>query len=251
MYKKTICLIIILTCWLTSCKQVNVDFSYEPANPKAGEKVVLTNLSTGGEEWLWNFGNNQTATTGSTSVIYKQTGTYLVSLLETKSGKKCIKTIEVSANEPYITASADTICMFKPVTLYIKTWNPYDHFLAFEWMSNSGMRMTGKEVDKDSLTVVFTKAGEVVVEVDVMTDEEINTITHTFDVKNTPAPAILMKTNDGKMYFQRFYNEYMEDVREVQYDRGTLILDTTVQRLTAIDKMERKTYTGSHAPTFK
>ncbi len=236
---------IALVFMLASCRKVNVDFSYEPASPNAGEKVEFTNLSTGGEEWVWDFGNNKTATTTSSSIVYEQAGTYLVTLREAKSGKQCIKSIEVDSPEPYLYCTQDEIYMFKPVILKIKTYNPYDHFLAFEWFSNSGMRIISNSFDTDSVEVIFTKAGEVTVEADVMTDEELTNLSETFTVIKTPAPALLMQTSDDKRYFQRFYGEYMEDMRELDYERGQGILDTTKQQLTATDPMERKVYTGS------
>ena len=65
---------------MMACKKIDVDFSYSPDQPKAGEKVTFTNLSTGGEEWAWTFGDGGTSTLKSPTYTYKNPGTYTVTL---------------------------------------------------------------------------------------------------------------------------------------------------------------------------
>ena len=43
----TFSIIILLT---YSCKEVEADFTYSPEQPKAGEKVTFTNISTNGDK---------------------------------------------------------------------------------------------------------------------------------------------------------------------------------------------------------
>ena len=71
MNKKIIsCIICVLL--MIGCKRVNVDFTYSPASPKAGETVVFTNLSSAGENWAWSFGDNSTSLTKNPNKIYKK-----------------------------------------------------------------------------------------------------------------------------------------------------------------------------------
>ncbi|MBO7258028.1 MAG: PKD domain-containing protein, partial [Alphaproteobacteria bacterium] len=61
---------------LIGCKKVTVDFTYSPAEPKAGETVSFTNLSSAGETWAWSFGDHSTSLSKIPSKIYKKAGTY-------------------------------------------------------------------------------------------------------------------------------------------------------------------------------
>ena len=56
--------IFIIACALATivgCKKVNVDFTFSPSNPKSGETITFTNLSSAGESWSWTFGDNATS----------------------------------------------------------------------------------------------------------------------------------------------------------------------------------------------
>ena len=66
---------------LIGCKKVTVDFTYSPAEPKAGETVSFTNLSSAGENWVWTFGDNATSLSKSPNKIYKKPGEYVVTLM--------------------------------------------------------------------------------------------------------------------------------------------------------------------------
>ena len=67
-------------CALIACKKIEVDFSYSPTAPTAGQTVKFTNHSSSGEDWLWSFGDGATSTLRSPSHVYKHNGTYRVSL---------------------------------------------------------------------------------------------------------------------------------------------------------------------------
>ena len=54
-----------------SCKRIEVDFTYSPTTPCAGQPITFTNLSTAGEEWLWDFGDNTTSLAKNPKHIYK------------------------------------------------------------------------------------------------------------------------------------------------------------------------------------
>ena len=60
---------------LVACNRESYDFSYSPANPRAGETVTFTNLSTDGDEWAWEFGDIATSSLKSPTHIYKRPGT--------------------------------------------------------------------------------------------------------------------------------------------------------------------------------
>ena len=69
-----------ICCAMMACKKNSVDFSYSPAEPRAGESVVFTNLSYRGENWDWTYGDGASSSMKSPSHVYKQAGTYRVTL---------------------------------------------------------------------------------------------------------------------------------------------------------------------------
>ena len=42
---------------IVGCKKVDVNFTYSPSQPKAGQAVKFTNTSSAGEKWSWDFGD--------------------------------------------------------------------------------------------------------------------------------------------------------------------------------------------------
>ena len=72
--KKTYLLLTII-CALMACKSNNVDFTYSPEAPRAGQSVSFTNNSSSGEEWSWTYGDGAISTIKSPTHIYKQPGT--------------------------------------------------------------------------------------------------------------------------------------------------------------------------------
>ncbi|MES2838521.1 MAG: gliding motility-associated C-terminal domain-containing protein [Bacteroidota bacterium] len=76
---------------IVSAEQVVADFV---ATPNYGEKpltVFATNLTTGTNTYVWDFGNSQTSTDVDASTIYDVDGTYIITLTAT-SDIKCIDT---------------------------------------------------------------------------------------------------------------------------------------------------------------
>ena len=74
----TICLALTL---IVGCKKIDVDFTYSPAEPKAGETISFSNNATAGESWAWTFGDNSTSLSKNPSTVYKKPGEYMVTLM--------------------------------------------------------------------------------------------------------------------------------------------------------------------------
>ena len=81
MNKQLIILFLALTTLFVACKKVDVDFTFSPTEPKAGESVKFSNKSSGGEKWLWHFGDNVHSLLKNPSHTYKKPGTYTVTLM--------------------------------------------------------------------------------------------------------------------------------------------------------------------------
>ncbi|MBI4649584.1 MAG: PKD domain-containing protein, partial [Bacteroidia bacterium] len=63
-----------------SCKKPIADFSYAPANPKAGETVQFTNKSTDARSYSWNFGDMSIGSEENPAHVYENAGNYIVDL---------------------------------------------------------------------------------------------------------------------------------------------------------------------------
>ena len=93
---KKIWIILTLCCALVACKKNTVDFSYSPGEPRAGEVVKFSNLSSSGEDWSWSFGDGAVSTVKSPSHTYKKPGTYRVTLkVDDKSSWTATKELTV------------------------------------------------------------------------------------------------------------------------------------------------------------
>ena len=80
MIMKKVLIVLTLCCVAVACKKNDVSFSYSPQNPRAGQVVTFSNLSSTGEEWEWTFGDGGTSTLKSPSHTFKQPGEYDVIL---------------------------------------------------------------------------------------------------------------------------------------------------------------------------
>lgn len=230
---------------VVSCKKVTVDFSYSPANPKAGETVTFDNLSTGGEDYVWYFGDNSSVDTKNASHVYKQVGTYVVTLKESKSKKTVSRTVIVTDTVPTFAADTDSICMFVPVKLTATVWNPYAHPVSYRWVLGEQVRLKSGQLTDAGIEVYFAKAGTETVRLEITMDGITTDAKREFTIYNTPAYAILMQDEQGNRYSQRMYaDEETEDPQAVDYTRGNQLLDEWKDTLRYEDTLERKVYEG-------
>lgn len=72
-------------------KKPTADFSWSPANPKAGETVSFTNNSTDAKKYEWNLGNMSISKEKEPSTIYLE-GQFIVDLTVYNGNKKDTKT---------------------------------------------------------------------------------------------------------------------------------------------------------------
>lgn len=227
---------------LCGCRQVTVDYTFSPLNPMAGETVSFSNLSTGGEDYEWNFGDNVTSEDKNPSHVFRRMGTYLVTLKEKKSGRTCNKTVHVASALPTFTASSDSICMFDEVKLQAAVWNPYKHEVQCLWTLDESVLVLQNTTSDTELTVCFTEAGEgVSVRLQVTMDGEVYTTDSTLRVHNKQAPALLIRDAEGD-FCQRLYGARTEKLKPLGSEKGRQMLDEAVMTKTVTDTLERKTY---------
>lgn len=231
--KRTVIYLSMLVALCVSCKPVDVDFSYSPTAPRAGQAVSFTNLCTEGEKWTWTFGDNTGSMSKNPSKTFKKPGTYLVTLMvDSVRYKSCSKEITVYDTVPTYVCSTDSILHFQDVKFTANVYNPFSHTLTYKWIVSENCEIVSSStteaelvvyfksnVEKDSVTLILTQ-----------NDREYR-ITKHFPVHLTQAPALVMQQTDGNIVRQRMINDRVEDVKPAVIEDEELINnynDTTV-----------------------
>ena len=198
------------------CKRVTVDFTYSPAEPKAGETVKFSNNSSAGESWAWSFGDNATSMSKHPNKVYKKPGEYVVTLM-VDSAKYLTrsKIIKVYDTIPTFVCSSDSILLYHDVTLTANIYNPFKYELQYQWtLPNNCILQSGKTTDA-SIVVYFTSTGEMPVQLSItQNDKTYNINDKSLLVHPVKAPSILMRTTDNTIVRQRLINERLEPVSE-------------------------------------
>lgn len=196
------------------CKKITVDFTYSPAEPRAGENIKFSNNSSAGESWVWTFGDNATSMSKHPSKIYKKPGEYVVTLM-VDSAKYLTrsKIIKVYDTIPTFVCSSDSILLYHDVTLTANIYNPFKYELQYQWtLPNNCVLQSGKTTDA-SIVVYFTSTGEMPVQLSITQNDK------TYDINDksllvhpVKAPSILMRTTDNTIVRQRMINERFERI---------------------------------------
>ncbi len=247
---------------LAGCHKVSIDFSYSPSEPKTGEKVTFTNLSQNGEDYTWDFGDNHTANTKSSSHTYSKAGTYIVTLSEKRSKKTCSHAITVTDSVVAIGIDSATIYRYKNVTLKAQVWNPFAHEVKYQWHLDSHTYLISGSLDEDSIVVQFRhfrrKSDDcpttIQVGLDVTKDGIMSRAERTMTVYDNKTWSLLFRTTDDD-YYQLVYLPYydivsplniVEGSRTYTTEEGSRALDQADIVLQATDPIENKRYTGIH-----
>jgi len=78
---RTVFISIIFLLTLLGCgKEPIADFSWEPKQPKVGQEVKFSNLSTNAKSYSWNFGDMSIGKESDPIHIYLKKGSYIVDL---------------------------------------------------------------------------------------------------------------------------------------------------------------------------
>jgi PKD repeat protein len=85
---------------LASCgKNPQADFSYTPAQPKAGQTVQFTNLSTEARTYSWNFGDMSIGKDENPAHVYQKAGDYIIDLTASAGLKSDTKTVTIHISQ--------------------------------------------------------------------------------------------------------------------------------------------------------
>ena len=228
-------ILLLAGCALMACNPKTVDFSYTPAQPKAGESVAFTNLSSNGEEWEWNFGDATSSITKNPTKVYRQPGKYIVTLkVDKKSTMTKSKEIIVYDTIPNFNCSvsgADSLglSIYEPVTFTAQVYNPFNYPVTYEWSVLSGATCPiSISNTASSWTIYFQRASEAdSVQLIVTLNGESFTTIRSYTIHDVAASAVLMQTADGKKFRPRIYGIHAEERQTINYPEGIQILEET------------------------
>lgn len=216
---------------MMSCGKNNVDFTWSPQSPRAGQLVTFSNTSESGEDWEWTFGDISTSTSKSPSKIYRKPGVYTVTLkVDGKSNWTKTHTITVCDTIPTILVTSDSIDskqsigIYREVTFTAGIYNPYSHKMSYQWELPAGTHyiplqenyLGGDSTTGNTYHVLFTTPTPSQ-QITLRTQETYSVagrdtivnhvITRTVAIVDLPAEAIIMQTGKGENYRQRIFGD--------------------------------------------
>lgn len=212
---KSIFILSMLLIVCVACKRTNVDFSYTPTTPRAGEKVAFTNLCTEGEKWAWNFGDNSTSLAKNPYHIYKKPGSYVVTLMvDSAKYKRRSKEITIYDTVPTFVCSTDSVLHYQDVTFTANVFNPFSQSLTYQWSVSENCKVLSTSMQENKLVVYYLASTPLdsVSLLLTLNGQEYH-ITKHFPVHLTQAPAVVMQTTDQTILRQRLFETRIEDCK--------------------------------------
>ena len=196
---------------LTACRKADTDFTYSPANPRAGQPVSFSPVTSSADKWEWNFGDGSTSTLAMPTKTYKRAGTYTVTLrVDEKDSRRVSKQITILDTVPTFTLQNDSIMHYMhSAKLSALIYNPYNYDMSYDWIFDTTCiavlgSNTGQEISVCPL--VFDTTLTISLSYRSAEGKMSGTVENSFYVENTPAASLLMATADGKLYCQRKYD---------------------------------------------
>ncbi len=191
---------------MIACKKVDVQFTYSPEAPRAGQSVTFTNHSSSGEEWAWTFGDGYTSSLKSPTHVFKKPGTYRVMLkVDNKTSWTAAKEITVTDTVPTFVCADSTFVIYHDYTFVANVYNPYNYDVEYIWYIPEGegtempsyIVITDTTREQSSISLYFTRAMETKVGLIVMQNGDTTKIEQSFHVADRAANSILMRTEEG------------------------------------------------------
>ena len=230
---RKIYILLTVCCALIACKKNDVDFSYSPQSPKAGESVSFLNLSTSGEEWAWSFGDGATATMKSPAHVFKRAGIYRVTLkVDNNSSWVATKDIEILDTVPSFTCEDSTFVIYQDYTFKVLLYNPYSYTVEYEWTVEEGTEITS--IDDETMKCYFTVPNDSAeVRLKVTLNGEVTEIAKKFFIEDKKTNSLLLRTAEAD-YRQRIFGERAEEA----------IADKSAAELLDAEDDTKQTYNG-------
>ena len=193
---------------ICGCNNKEVNFSYSPTSPRAGQKVAFSNLTEEGETWAWNFGDGSQSTLKNPTKTYKKPGTYIVILTADSSKHRvCSKEITIFDTIPTFSLSTDSIIYREEVELKAVVYNPYNKSVSYQWNLPECAILTNGTSSDESIRLYFNKKDTTVqVELTVTLDKKDFQVKKSLYIHNGAAISLLMTTDKGLLRQRIFAN---------------------------------------------
>lgn len=196
---------------------IRVAFSFSPENPEAGEEVTFTNASTGGTEFVWDFGDGGTSTDQNPAYTYEASGTYTIKLVvDGYEELAATKDIVVGDPVPVISYSPDVVEAGSAITFSVDVYNPDNASVTYAW--DFGTTATGDDLTDGLATVAspvvtFTAEGDVSVSLTATIGSDDFTATETVEVKGQLAKTLIFSVVDyaggsGSLYTKKLFTGF-------------------------------------------
>ena len=228
---KKIYLLLTLCLAMIACKRNNIDFSYSPTEPRAGQSVQFSNLSDSGEEWSWTFGDGATSTIKSPSHTYKKPGTYRVILkVDNKSSWTEVKELTVYDTVPTFVCADTVFSIYTDYKFTANVYNPYNYTIEYEWtLTDSVVSLNG-----DVLTCYFTQPDDSAeISLRIIINGDTTNVTKRFYIEDKETNSVLLRTDEGD-YRQRIFGKRAEEAKR----------DESAAPLLDIEQDTTQTYNG-------
>ena len=228
---KKIYILLTICCVLIACKKNEVEFSFSPEAPRAGEKVQFSNLSTSGEEWAWTFGDGSTSSLKSPAHTFKQPGTYVVTLkVDDKKQWTVAKEITIYDTIPTFVASDSVFNIYEDYTFTANVYNPYNYEVSYEWIYTDSL----VSCDGATLKCYFTNPNDSTeIGLRIILNDKTTNIIKRFFIQDHATNSVLLRT-PATDYRQRIFGRRAEEPKE----------DTTADSLLTAEQDTLQTYNG-------
>ncbi len=206
-------IILFFASFLLACQQDDtVQFSYSPATPHAGERVSFSNLTKEGEEWKWTFGDGGESTVQSPTKVYREAGTYTVTLqVDGKKYRTFSKEITIADTVPTITCSAKTLAYYQTASFSADFYNPNNEEVTYHWTLPPSAVITAGDSASSKVSAYFTtKNTDLTISLLLTIGTTSHTLTATYHINDAPATALLCATDEGQLLRQRLYTNGAE-----------------------------------------
>ena len=203
---KKIALLLTLCCTLIACKKNDVEFTYSPEEPRAGQQVVFSNQSSSGEEWEWTFGDGSSSTLKSPTHTFRNPGQYTVTLkVDKKKSWSVSKQVKVYDTIPSFTCADSVFVIFKDYTFKAQVYNPYNYPISYKWTLND------VEVSSESsLTTYFSQpSNKVEIGLSVVLNNVTTNVLKVLAVEDRPTNSLLLRADESD-YRQRIFGNRAE-----------------------------------------